>query len=95
MTPTLRDATLGQRLYFARVWQGPRTLKAFGAAIAKAEGRTVPYGAQAVCEWERDNRIPKLATLQAAANASGVRVEWLILKSGEPFTRREISQGAA
>lgn len=76
--------TLGQRIYFARVWRGKQTLAAFGAAVAEAEKRAKPYTPQAVAEWESNTTIPKLSALQAIPKVAGLRPEWLILKSGQP-----------
>lgn len=80
----MKPRTLGQRIYYARVWQGRQSLSAFGAAVAHAQGRRAPYSAAAVSLWERDQRVPRMATLMATARATGVRSEWLLLGAGNP-----------
>lgn len=80
----MKPRTMEQRIYYARVWQGKRSLAAFGALVAKAEGRKQPYTANTVCRWEHGNSAPDLSTMIAIARASGLREEWILLNKGEP-----------
>lgn len=76
--------SLGQRIYYARVHRGRQSMAAFGAAVARAEGRQSPYSPQAVSEWEHDRRTPSLPTLAAIATTAHLRVEWLAFAIGTP-----------
>lgn len=76
--------TLGKRIYYARVYAGPRLMKDFGVAVANKAGRDKPYSSCSVSEWEADHTLPDLPVLLAIAEAGPVRPEWLLLGKGEP-----------
>lgn len=75
--------TLGSRIYLARVYAGRRTLRDFGEAVAKAEGRPKPYNESSVSDWEANRTIPSYPALLAIAVAAPVPPEWLLLNQGK------------
>ena len=77
----MNDRTLGGRIYLARVGNGKCSRSEFGRRVAEMEGRPSPYRGQTVADWENGVE-PSLATLHAMAKVAGVRVEWLVFRSG-------------
>ena len=86
---------MGRRIYYARCWEGRQSLAAFGAAVALKEGRTKPYSAATVSDWEHNRKVPSVKALIAAAAVGHVRDEWLIFGRGERSAGAYTAQGAA
>lgn len=85
--------TLGDRIYYARVHAGRRSMAEFGRAVAETQGRAEPFHPATVSDWERNRNVPSLQTLAAIASASGVRVEWLCFRVGQPHQPTYQPQG--
>lgn len=76
--------TMGQRIYFARVSTGKRSMEQFGAEVAEAAGRLLPYHYNTVSKWEHDKIIPDLMAVDAIAKVCNVDLTWLIRGVGNP-----------
>jgi len=78
--------TLGQRIYFARVMDGKRSMGQFGAEVAAAisDRKDGPYHYNTVSKWEHNRIVPDLKAVEAIARVCNVDLIWLIRGSGKP-----------
>jgi transcriptional regulator with XRE-family HTH domain len=80
------NESFGQRMFRARVELSARLGEkvpqdGFGLLVARRLGREKPITAATVSRWEAGEGVPDLATIQAAAELSGVDPGWLAFGS--------------